>query len=311
MATAQDVMLALQSKERSDYNNSGAGKLAAFLQGMQQNQAVRRKAESDYYTIAKQKADLMQSGFPIEKRGGISGVLSSLMGQPAERVNYSNYQSPVSKAMEMAQNSNGQYQLDSFDSSGKFKFKNKSAKKELTPYQQETLALNKQKYADKQEEYRVANENKSDLIRSNAADMLSSVKRAKEGIERFGLTGNIPAIPGSKKVDWHANVDKLKSGNILKLMNEMKNASRTGATGFGQLSNKELEVLQQASLALRKDMRPEDAMKYLDQLEINLSKVIGSRNRRNARRLSSGNGWTARRWSNYDRRSRKQGYGLP
>ena len=50
-------------------------------------------------------------------------------------------------------------------------------------------------------------------------------------------------------------------------MSEMKRVSKTGATGFGQLSEKELAVLQNASTALSSDLSPEDALELLDEME--------------------------------------------
>ena len=58
-------------------------------------------------------------------------------------------------------------------------------------------------------------------------------------------------------------------------MSEMKSASKTGATGFGQLSNKELGVLQDASTALKRTLSPQDADKYLTKMENAAKKVLG------------------------------------
>ena len=57
-------------------------------------------------------------------------------------------------------------------------------------------------------------------------------------------------------------------------MTKMKEASKTGATGFGQLSEKELKVLKEASTALKKIMNPKDAQRYLDKMEFMLQRIV-------------------------------------
>lgn len=277
MASLQDVMLADQSRVQHEYNNSGMGKLAAFVQGLQQAQAQNRTNQSANLQIAKQRADLTQAGFQPQRQGGIAGLLQTLATGSNESINTSNYQSPAQKAMAMAAQSGGDYALDSFDSKGKFKFKKNKAdeSKGMTPYQQETLALQKKKYADQKEESRIANENKTILLVDNANSMLDSIRVAKEGINNFGFFGAIPSVPGTKRVDWETNVNKILSGKVIELMAEMKNASRTGATGFGQLNKEELTQLKNASTALKRNLRPEDAERYLNIMEEKLKKVLG------------------------------------
>ena len=111
------------------------------------------------------------------------------------------------------------------------------------------------------------------------ACLLDSIKEVKAGSKFFGFAGVIPAIPDLQagKVKWQANLDKLLSKRILALMTEMKQASRTGATGFGQLSEKELKVLQDGSTALKKFMSEEDALEILDKMEAKLLKIKGGR----------------------------------
>jgi hypothetical protein len=111
-------------------------------------------------------------------------------------------------------------------------------------------------------------------VNTSASDMLSTIGEVKKGINNFGLFGNIPSIPGTKRADWESNVNKLLSQKIVDLMQSMKNASKTGATGFGQLSQKELKVLQDASTALNRGLSPKDAQKYLDQMEATANKVL-------------------------------------
>jgi len=70
-------------------------------------------------------------------------------------------------------------------------------------------------------------------------------------------------------------VDKLKGKLIVDLMNQMKQASKTGATGFGQLSDKERQLLENASTALQKGLSEKDAQRYLNQIKEKAQKVLG------------------------------------
>ncbi len=67
----------------------------------------------------------------------------------------------------------------------------------------------------------------------------------------FGL--RVPfasSIPGTNAANASAALEKLKGRVIVDLLNEMKQQSRTGATGFGALSQRELAVLEGAATEL-------------------------------------------------------------
>lgn len=57
-------------------------------------------------------------------------------------------------------------------------------------------------------------------------------------------------IPGTSAADAKARIDRLQSRLTIDLLGEMKRQSRTGASGFGALSEKELAVLQNAAARL-------------------------------------------------------------
>jgi hypothetical protein len=57
-------------------------------------------------------------------------------------------------------------------------------------------------------------------------------------------------IPGTSAADARARIDRLQSRLTIDLLGEMKRQSRTGASGFGALSEKELAVLQSAAARL-------------------------------------------------------------
>lgn len=122
----------------------------------------------------------------------------------------------------------------------------------------------------------LALENQKEMVRTSAEDMLETIEKAKVGVDKkyFGPLGELPtyATPQlftdyKSRTDWEANINKLLSSKIVNLMNEMKQASRTGATGFGQLNRSELKLLQDASTALNRRLDPQTAQYYLDEME--------------------------------------------
>jgi len=119
-------------------------------------------------------------------------------------------------------------------------------------------------------------EQKSQFVRDQANDTLNTIAEVEKGINNFGVFGNVPSIPGSERANWEANVNKLLAGKVIKVMTDMKEASKTGATGFGQLSEKELKVLQQASTALKRNLSPKNAQKYLDEIKRAINKGLQS-----------------------------------
>lgn len=111
-------------------------------------------------------------------------------------------------------------------------------------------------------------------LRQSAQDTLDTISEIKKGKSNFGVFGNVPSIGGLPRKNWEVNIDKLLSQRIIDLMANMKNVSKTGATGFGQLSEKELKVLQDASTSLKKDLSQKDAMRYLGKMEEMSKKVL-------------------------------------
>ena len=164
--------------------------------------------------------------------------------------------------------------------------------------------LEQQKLSDlqaKEQEALQIRKNKEEMLQSSAEDMLSTVGEVKKGLKYFGPMGNIPTIAAPSTIaslgeeygprrNWEVNVNKLLSGKIVDLMSQMKSASKTGATGFGALSQKELAVLQEASTALKRDISPDDAAKYLNEIERMQRKVLSGKQ---SAGLPSGNNRTS------------------
>ena len=121
---------------------------------------------------------------------------------------------------------------------------------------------------------------KSGFVISQARDALNTIDEVEKGIGYFGAFGQfVPKeiMPGSEYYNWRVNVDKLLSGKMIELMTQMKEASKTGATGFGQLSEKEGQILREASTALKRGLAPDKAQEYLNNMKTALQKVIEGR----------------------------------
>ena len=138
-----------------------------------------------------------------------------------------------------------------------------------------------------------------DLVINSAKEALSTIGEIEKGIQYFGLTGGLPSIPGSERANWESNVNKLMAQQVLDVMSSLKNASKTGATGFGQLSEKELSLLKNAATALKRTLSSEDATRYLNQIKDSFSKVLQPQNDSLSQEapLTSGQLSTGLKWS--------------
>ena len=122
-----------------------------------------------------------------------------------------------------------------------------------------------------------------DILRSNAQDNLSTIQEVKKGAKYFGPFGDLPTVaaPSSlfggygSRVMWESNINKLLSQKVIDTLNEMKQASKTGASGFGQLTEKELKLLTEASTALNRKLLPDQAIYYLEEMEKIQKKFLG------------------------------------
>lgn len=130
------------------------------------------------------------------------------------------------------------------------------------------------KFTAEQEENEKINQEKAKQVLDTANDTLKTIADVEEGINNFGPLGNVWSIPGTKRRTWESNVDKLLSVKILDTIKLMKDASKTGATGFGSLNIEELNVLKNASTALKKDLPKEDAQRYINDMKRAVSKII-------------------------------------
>lgn len=158
---------------------------------------------------------------------------------------------------------------------------------EKNPEYLDPKAREEMKAAEQQKQLR------DEMVRSEGLSQLQALRGAKKGLGFFGpMGGELPSTvmgfpnpavgtsyPGNSKIsdrtDWEANLENLSANKMLDTMMKMKEASKTGATGFGQLSEKEGQVLRDASMKLRRNLSPEQAKVYIDQMEVIQMKALG------------------------------------
>lgn len=156
----------------------------------------------------------------------------------------------------------------------------------IDPIEQARLdEMNRKQEADnlKIQEAQVAKENAEKAVKDSAQNTLNTIQNVRKGKDFFGPFGNMPSLAAPSSLvgqygprkDWENNINNLLSNKVVDVMTSMKRASKTGATGFGQLSNKELDLLRNASTTISRDLPPDKAMEYLTDLENIQKKILG------------------------------------
>lgn len=116
----------------------------------------------------------------------------------------------------------------------------------------------------------------TEMVLDSARATLSTISEIKKGLRYFGAAGELPAWPAEySKKNWTANVNRLKDKMVVDLMLNLKSASASGSTGFGPLSEKEGQRLENAATALQKGLKEEDAARYLTEIENAAKKILG------------------------------------
>lgn len=108
-------------------------------------------------------------------------------------------------------------------------------------------------------------------------DELQDAKTSKltsRGSRSVGLSSYGNFIPTSEGYAGQKSIERLKSLLIVDLIAEMKNQSRTGATGFGQLNMKELGVLESAASKLDPKLDEKTFNDELTRIREKLNKVL-------------------------------------
>ena len=159
----------------------------------------------------------------------------------------------------------------------------------VSPSDQRQQDIKEQEFQLKQQEAKRAEDKykikKSDAVEvkakkeanllADSKDRLETVRYLKDNIKEFGVTGTLFALPGTKKATWLSNFNHLISKETLAIMQGLKDASETGSTGFGQLSEKELALLVSGATKLTRGLPEKDAFKILDGMEKALMKLEG------------------------------------
>mgnify|MGYP001576708637 CR=1 FL=1 len=154
-------------------------------------------------------------------------------------------------------------------------------KTEKNPAYDRWEKANDPKFLAEQGEIKRVSDEKSRQITDRTKDTLNDIAEIEKGIKGsepggsyFGLRSMVPTIPGTSRYKWNIYLNKILAGKVVDLMTEMKNASKTGATGFGQLNKDELKVLQDGATALKAGLAPEDAQEILNNMKAVLNKVL-------------------------------------
>ncbi len=135
--------------------------------------------------------------------------------------------------------------------------------------------IEEQKFAAEQSEKVQREQEKIDLAKANAESAIGAINEIRKTMGHFGLMGNVWATPGTDKVAWSKNIDRVKAMLTLDNLMELKNASKNGASGLGALSDGERKMLEDAASALDKGLPKEKAAEYLNDIERTLTRVLG------------------------------------
>lgn len=103
---------------------------------------------------------------------------------------------------------------------------------------------------------------------------VTGLKPGTAGLYGAGIGRLARFVPGSDTATAKAALDQVTGQLTLQLIQDMKAQSRTGATGFGQLSARELEVLQSGATTLKGEISEARALRELKKLRERFSKIL-------------------------------------
>lgn len=102
-------------------------------------------------------------------------------------------------------------------------------------------------------------------------ELVQNVGKARKAIDggyATGITGAVLSrVPGTSASDFHGYIDAIQGGIILEKLNSLKEASKTGASGLGALSEKEGERLAASVAAIKPNMSDQALKDSLDAIE--------------------------------------------
>jgi hypothetical protein len=113
-------------------------------------------------------------------------------------------------------------------------------------------------------------------IQTSTKDLITKLEKLKSHPGLSGITGLVfgrtPNVTGDAR-DAQTLYDNIMSKGQIGVMMALKNASATGATGFGQLSEKEGEVLRKSQAAVDKNQNTADFQAGIDSWIADLKKA--------------------------------------
>ena len=160
----------------------------------------------------------------------------------------------------------------------------------VNPNEQVAIDREKRQYDKDMAEQQASAEAKSsqaNLFKMQAQDIYNTVGEIEKGANFFGpIGGDLPTwaapsswLPGGQtpgqRTNWEANLDKLRASLSLEKINELRSAGKTGSTGMGILSDKDINLLTNAATALRRNLEPKDAMRYIKDIKDVQAKLLG------------------------------------
>lgn len=95
-----------------------------------------------------------------------------------------------------------------------------------------------------------------------------------EGARAVGLSSIGNFIPTTKGYSGSLKIAKLRNEQVLNLIKELKEQSRTGATGMGNMSNKDLGVIEKAASLLNTGLDEDEFKKQLGIVKTELQDII-------------------------------------
>jgi hypothetical protein len=112
------------------------------------------------------------------------------------------------------------------------------------------------------------------LVTADASGKAALTPGAKRIFGEYTPVSARSMIPGREATDAAAALEQVLGQQVVDLISDMKAQSRTGATGFGQLSVRELEVLQSAATQLTRRLSEPAALRELSAIQESLQKIL-------------------------------------
>lgn len=114
----------------------------------------------------------------------------------------------------------------------------------------------------------------NELLEIDEDGNVTGLTEGAAGLYGLGIGRISRHLRGSQAAIAQAALDQITGQLVLSTLADMKAQSRTGATGFGQLSNRELDVIEAAATMLKGGISEELALEKLTELREKFQKVL-------------------------------------